>query len=235
MRGKLCDLMHATDQYALLRRVEHNDEATSMYQEALELIYPVNAIIDALNRPPTNAGLQRIDPDDEWENVYQWGGYARRALGAVDNMSEVAERLRPAAPVNAADELHGWVWKAASPFWGTGHHATAVETAAKSLTAHVQQKAGSNLADRELVTEVFAPKPGKPGTLRLWLPGDRDTDTWRSQQDGLHLTAMGAFAGIRNVAAHTVNTGWSEQQSLEYLSVLSTVARWADATETVPQ
>jgi hypothetical protein len=43
--------------------------------------------------------------------------------------------------------------------------------------------------------------------------------------------AQGSFAGIRNVVAHSEMPGWSEQEALEYLAVLSTVARWTDETE----
>ena len=87
-------------------------------------------------------------------------------------------------------------------------------------------------ADRELASEVFSAKPSTKN-VRLWLPGRRDADTWRSRQDGLHLLAMSAFAGIRNVVAHSVAAGWSQQEALEYLAVLSVVARWVDETEVV--
>ena len=63
------------------------------------------------------------------------------------------------------------------------------------------------------------------------LPGDRSTTTWRSRQDGLHLLSQGAYAGIRNVVVHSHEPQWSEQEALEYLAVLSTVARWTDETE----
>jgi hypothetical protein len=44
---------------------------------------------------------------------------------------------------------------------------------------------------------------------------------------------MGAYAGIRNVAAHSVEPGWFEQEALEDLAVLSTVACWIEETEVV--
>jgi hypothetical protein len=104
-----------------------------------------------------------------------------------------------------------------------------VGTAATSLSAHIAQKADSALADRALVQDVFALKisPGRP---RLHFPGDTSSDSWRSRQEGLHLTAQGAFAGIRNVAAHS-NEEWAEQYALEMLAVLSVVARWTDETD----
>ncbi|MER6972742.1 TIGR02391 family protein [Nocardioides sp. NPDC057767] len=90
-----------------------------------------------------------------------------------------------------ADGLHPSIWRTASAFWETGQRAAAVEYGAKSLTAHIQQKSGSKLADRELAADVFSPKPHKAHS-RLWLPGDRGNDTWRSRQDVVHDLAMGA-------------------------------------------
>ena len=48
-----------------------------------------------------------------------------------------------------------------------------------------------------------------------------------------HYLAMGAYAGIRNVVPHALAPGWSDQEALEYLAVLSTVARWAEEAELV--
>jgi Protein of unknown function (Hypoth_ymh) len=83
-----------------------------------------------------------------------------------------------------------------------------------------------------LVAQVFSPSQPGAGQVRLHFPGDKSSKTWKSRQEGLHLLAQGTFAGIRNVAAHTVGE-WSEQVALEHLAVLSVVARWADETEVV--
>jgi uncharacterized protein (TIGR02391 family) len=105
----------------------------------------------------------------------------------------------------------------------------AVEYASKALTAQIQKKSGSSLVDCELAAEVFS--YGKVGRSRLWLRGDCNDRAWRTRQDGLHLMSQGAFAGIRNVVAHSEKPGWSQQEALEYLAVLSTVARWVEETE----
>lgn len=82
-------------------------------------------------------------------------------------------------------------------------------------------------------SHVFSPEPPKPGqTPRLQLPGHRADETWRSRQEGLHLLAQGAFAGIRNPSAHD-DVEWTEHEALERLAVLSVVARWADEAELV--
>jgi hypothetical protein len=154
---------------------------------------------------------------------------ADEALGVARDAKLVKKNLAPDGPTVAADQLHPHIWSAAEPLWGTGQYRVAVGAAATSLSAHIAQKAGSDLADRALVQDVFAPK-GPPGRPRLHFPGDPNTDSWRSRQDGLHLTAQGAFAGIRNMAAHS-NEQWSEQYALEMLATLSVVARWTDQTE----
>lgn len=197
----------------------HNDEAT-------ELLSTVTQILRALGAPPEEPLLPPSYSSASTDRL------VRQGLGILRDREEWAVRLapdEPDAPVLAADQLHSWVWRAASPFWEAGQTAAAVEYGAKSLTAHIQQKSGSKLADRELAADVFSSKPHAVNP-RLWLPGERCSDTWRSRQDGLHHLSIGAYAGIRNVVAHSVEPGWSDQEAVEYLAVLSTVARWADET-----
>jgi hypothetical protein len=80
--------------------------------------------------------------------------------------------------------------------------------------------------------DVFAPDMPRPGQIRFQFPGDRDEETWMSRQLGLQLLAQGAYAGIRNVAAHA-DTPWAEHEAIEYLAVLSVIARWAEETSLV--
>ena len=68
--------------------------------------------------------------------------------------------------------------------------------------------------------------------MRLHLPGDKASRDWKSRQEGLHLLAQGAFAGIRNPATHSGDE-WTEQEVLEHIAVLFVVARWSDETEPV--
>jgi hypothetical protein len=168
-------------------------------------------------------------PADMKKQAAVYRRVADEALGVAQDWELVKKNLAPDAPAVAADQFHPYIWAAAEPLWSTGQYRIAVGAAATSLSAHIAQKAGSSLADRTLVQDVFASK-ATPGRPRLHFPGDPNSETWRSRQDGLHLTAQGAFAGIRNVAAH-VQEEWSEQHALEMLAVLSVVARWTDQTE----
>jgi len=205
------------------------EDAHAEYDALQRLLYPVRAIIGKLNEPPISAGLPQHDGSGA---PWSWQRNGQQAEGVLEHLDAVADMNRTDSPSLAAETFHPWVWDAAAPFWAAGQHASAAETGAKALTAFIQQKSGSKLADRELAADLFSQKP-KIGSTRLWLVGDREHDTWKSRQDGLHSLAMGAYAGIRNVAAHSIQTGWTEQEALEYLAVLSTVARWADETEVV--
>jgi hypothetical protein len=156
----------------------------------------------------------------------------RFGLGMLADQEEWAANLEPDAPTLAADRFHPHVWAAAAPLWDTGQYRVAVGHAATSLSVHIAKKAASSLTERKLVTQVFAISQPPAGQVRLHLPGDPGSDTWRSRQEGLHQLAQGAFAGIRNVAAHTTDE-WTEQEGLEHLAVLSVVARWSEETRLV--
>jgi hypothetical protein len=155
----------------------------------------------------------------------------QQGLGILRDRDEWAANLAPDAPSLIADQFHPHVWAPALALWDTGQYRVAVGQATISLSAHIGKKAGSSLTERKLVAQVFSPADPRPDLVRLHLPGDKSSDTWRSRQEGLHLLAQGAFAGIRNVAAHA-DHDWSEQVALEHLAVLSVVAR-SDETERV--
>ncbi|MCW2763628.1 MAG: hypothetical protein JWR85_3829 [Marmoricola sp.] len=154
----------------------------------------------------------------------------RSALGILRDRDLWALNLAPDAPSIVASALHPTIWNAAANIWGTGEYTTAVGQAAVSLSAHIKAKAQSHLNDRELVQQVFKAEPPTAQQLRLHFPGDPDDKNWQSRQQGLQLLAQGAFAGIRNIAAHS-DEEWTEHEALEHLAVLSVVARWADLTE----
>jgi len=155
-----------------------------------------------------------------------------QALGILRDQDEWKANLAPDAPSLVADQFHPNVWGAASAIWDTGQYRVAVQQGAVSLSARIAAKVSSSLTERELVQLVFSPAAPGPGQIRLHFPGDKSSKIWKSRQEGLHLLAQGAFAGIRNVATHTGDE-WTEQVALEHLAVLSVVARWADETELV--
>ncbi|WP_166678497.1 TIGR02391 family protein [Kribbella voronezhensis] len=174
----------------------------------------------------------RITEPQAYVGVHPTLRAVREALGILRDQELWALNLAPEAPSLVADQFHPHVWPAASALWDTGQYRVAVGQAAVSLSAHIAQKAASPLTERELVAQLFSPAEPTGHQVRLHYPGDRTSKTWRSRQEGLHLLAQGAFAGIRNVATHT-DDEWTEQVGLEHVAVLSVVARWADETEVV--
>lgn len=188
--------------------------------------------------PTARKIVEAIDPDLVGEHfgfdeLYAGFHETRRtlemALGLLADKDELAAMLAPDAPSIVADQLHSIIWQSAAPLWDTGEYKTAVQQAAVNLSAHIKARVGSHLNERELVQQVFSPDLPKPGQTRLHLPGNRDDKNWKSAQDGLHLIAQGAFAGIRNIAVHGPDQ-WTEHEGLEHLAVLSVVARWTDLT-----
>jgi Protein of unknown function (Hypoth_ymh) len=189
----------------------------------------------ASQEPTIKEILKRLDPklaQQVSEPDYFGGAFdslraVQKGLGILRDQDEWVANLAPDAPSLVADEFHPRVWAAASGLWDTGRYRIAVGQAAVALSVHIASKVGSPLTERELVQLVFAPSEPGPGQMRLHMPGDKSSRTWKSRQEGLLLLAQGAFAGIRNVATHTEDE-WPEQVALEHLAVLSVVARWAD-------
>jgi Protein of unknown function (Hypoth_ymh) len=227
-------------------RLEHFEELCKAYHVELNLSGDGSERMSEINKeitfemPTIRQIVSRLDPALSREIVspdYLSGTWrslhaVREALGHLRDRELWKANLEPDAPSLIADRFHPYVWEAAESIWETGKYRVAVQQSATALSAHIAQKACSNLMERALVAQVFAKDDPKPGMARLHMPGDKTSETWRSRQEGLHLLAQGAFAGIRNVATHTADE-WTEQEALEKLAVLSVVARWVDETELV--
>lgn len=198
-----------------------NEEATYQIPTVREILKRLESTLVPQIRPPhyLEAGSGSLDA-------------VQQGIGILRDQDEWVANLAPDAPSLVADEFHPHAWSAASALWDTGQYRVAVGQATVSVSAHIAKRAGTSLSDRELVAQVFSPNAPSAQQVRLHLRGDKSSKIWKSRQDGLHLLAQGAFAGIRNVATHSAEE-WSEQVALEHLAVLSVVARWSDETEVV--
>jgi Protein of unknown function (Hypoth_ymh) len=186
-------------------------------------------ILDLLD-PQLTAVLGEPERSDPWVSLVE--DAVSQGLGILRDRDKWEKYLEPDAPSLVADRFHPWVWQAAAPLWDTGMYRVAVGAAARSLSARIASKARSHLSDRKLVADVLSTRVPEPGRVRLHVPGANDSETWRSRQEGLHLMAQGAYAGIRNIAVHE-DEAWSEQVALEHLAVLSVIARWVEEAELV--
>jgi hypothetical protein len=229
MRERLEEYLHLCEQYRAVHRqagYDYSDECRRIDQAAQLLQPTVERILGrldpALQKGFKGLGYTTSDPDRR----------VRQGLGLLRDMQDLEKRLASDSPALVADRLHPVVWAGAAVVWGTGLYRVAVGQVSVALSAHIKSRVGSHLNDRELVTQVFSPDEPRPGQPRLHHPGDKKDKAWRSRQEGLHLLAQGAFAGIRNLAAHD-KVEWTEQEALEHLAVLSVVARWSDETQVV--
>jgi len=155
--------------------------------------------------------------------------WALRAIGVHTIGAEARERMRPDSPDLAADQFHPWVWEAAAPMWEAGSTQEAVNAAARSVNARLRQKLNRHdVSEVALCREAFNLKDPEGGRPRLRFPGDRNTDTWKSRQEGAMNLGAGCYMGIRNPAVHEDGLDLPEQVALEQLAAFSVLARWID-------
>jgi hypothetical protein len=186
----------------------------------------MNAAQPGLGDYERPAGRSEMDTDYWIQDVQPW---ALRAIGIHTIGTEVRERMLPNSPDLVAEQLHPWVWDAAMPLWQAGSIQEAVQTAARSVNARLQQKlAKRSSGEAVLCREAFSPDPPADGRPRLRFPGDRTSPTWRSRQGGARDFGAGCFEAIRNPASHEHDLGLSEQVALEQLAAFSLLARWIE-------
>ncbi len=176
------------------------------------------------------------DPSQaDWEahDWHYWHKSVRpnvlRAIGIHQLGVEVRKRMQPDSPDLVADQLHSWVWDAAMPLWLAGSRQEAVQAAARSVNARLQQRLGRrDVADAALCREAFSLQEPSPNRPRLRFPGDQTSETWRSRQKGGIDFGAGCFEGIRNPASHEHDLNLSDMVALEYLATFSVLARWIE-------
>jgi Protein of unknown function (Hypoth_ymh) len=155
-----------------------------------------------------------------------------RGIGMLEDRAVLTEKLAPDAPVLTADRMHSWVWEAARPLWEIQQFRQALLTAATAVNAHLQAKVGRrDVSDDKLIQECFSDKEPELGKPRLRVPGDHTDQTVQSRQRGTMQMALGCVWAIRNPAAHLAahDAGeLGEQETLEQLATLSTLARFLD-------
>lgn len=191
-------------------------------------------VLEIFRAVDPNYTYLQIQPFFNQQKPYIDRANLERAIALVEDQVEWAIRLAPDAPSLIADQFHPWVWSAAQSLWESRRHRLSVLAAAISVTANTQTKVGrSDVADDELMAQVFTGDSPKPGKSRLRLPGDHTDQTVKSRQRALLPFAQGCYAGIRNLAAHEHGPDWTEQRALQSLACLSILAGWIEECEVV--
>jgi hypothetical protein len=222
-----------------------NDSAASVLDEHLRLIDEAEQA--AWLTRDRKVAMQRLNEHSQAANAVLWQlgfgsiggttlswqrnsrGTIRRALSrlaAWKQMDETAKLAgQPALPLNL---LHRRVASAAWPLWVKGNYRHAVADAATEVSDYTQARIGRfDIADKDLMAQVFSDKEPEKGKPRLRCPGKRNSPTVRSIQQGALLFSMGVFQAIRNPAHHTTGNG-DPVLAFEQLAALSTVARWVE-------
>ena len=124
-------------------------------------------------------------------------------------------------------DLHPEIERSVSKLFSDGHYANAVEDACKVLDNLVKNRSGrDDLSGTDLMQMVFSPKAP---ILRF---NKLQTETDRSEQQGMMFLYAGAMLALRNPRAHTLIQD-DPEQALESLAFLNLLAKSLDRAEKV--
>ena len=225
MRQKLEEYRALAERSQALNKPPRDDY--SLHSELRKGEYAVKQILRALE-----PGLEQFDLDS-WTPELEAKAAVDRGLGVLADQEEIAARLIPDAPTLLADRLHPWVWDSARTLWESRHYRQAVQAAATSLNAKVQDNVNRrDVSDDKLIQEAFGQNEPEPGKPRLRVPGVLTDESVRSRQRGVLQLGLACTWAIRNPATHD-DEEWEEQLALERLAALSVFARLVDECEVV--
>ena len=172
----------------------------------------------------------RHDPQDVQ------GGLKKGIEKAISNLETVRdlfnEKLNDLgeSPIGRAHKafaelaIHPELQRAVGKLFTDGHYANAVEDACKVLESFVKMRSGKDdLSGTDLMTTVFSPK--NP-ILRF---NDLNTETDRSEQQGMMFLYAGAMLALRNPRAHGIVEDEPEK-ALELLSFINFLMKSLDLT-----
>ena len=210
---------------------EDNSEHETSRSAALQLLPLIRQIAERLD-PSLLGKLARLNSEWSFNDMNEGLEAADLLIGQIGYADDALRILGPSGPVLAASGLHEWVWDAAKGRWDDGYYGDAVHTAAEVVNQKTQMKMGrKDLSGTELYQQAFSPNEPTADTPRLRLPDidSEDTDTWKSAHMGAMRLGEACFQGFRNLVAHK-KADLTEQEALEQLGALSTLARWVDGS-----
>ena len=166
-------------------------------------------------------------------------GYRRSIQQAISTLKTIIELFReklqdlgdsPEGRANRAFaelDIHPELARAVGKLFHDGHYANAIEDACKVIDGLVKIRSGrSDLGGTDLMQTVFSPKTP---VLRF---NALQTETDRSEQQGMMFLYAGAMLALRNPRAHALIQD-DPEQALEYLGFLSLLAKALDRAERV--
>lgn len=231
----LTEFVHATDEIPF----DNSDSSVfvigshkrSPENQIAELAYVAESILDRVlpawrREDVRSPELRHQDP---WGHVRVW---ASRCIAALKRQEELSEKLGDSAPHISVNDMHPWVWDGARSLWKSSHFREAVESAVKKVNAETQNKISRrDINETDLYKQAFSLDDASEKKPRLRRMQKDGSDTYRSVQRGAMAFAEGIIAAIRNPLIHESEQEISPQEALEYLAVLSVLARWVDDAE----
>jgi uncharacterized protein (TIGR02391 family) len=164
-------------------------------------------------------------------------GYKRGIEQAVSNLSTIVElfeeklgemRESPDGRARRAFgelDIHPEVQRAVSRLFAGGHYSNAIEDACKVLDGLVKLRSGKHdLSGTELMQFVFSPKNPILRFSKL------ETESERSEQQGMMFLYSGAMLALRNPRAHELIED-DPEKALEYIAFISLLAKSLDKAE----
>jgi uncharacterized protein (TIGR02391 family) len=121
--------------------------------------------------------------------------------------------------------LHPIILMHAYPKLLDGHLRSAVLDAFIAVFDLIREKSGVMLDGADLVGKVFSLKDPK------LIFSDLDTESGQNDQKGFIQILQGAYLGIRNPKAHSLNTNLSFESAAQYLVFSSLLARRIEASK----
>jgi uncharacterized protein (TIGR02391 family) len=166
-------------------------------------------------------------PSDYWPGTRE---ALEQGIYTLKSQEKIAQALGPPpGPRMRADGLHTHVWDPAKSLWASNHRAQAVQMAAVSVNAMLQDKLGRrDISETDLVRQAFSKDEPKEGAPRLRLMADDGSKTYRSIHEGAASFGAGCFMALRNPLAHDPQDELGEQEALEQLAAFSILARWIE-------
>lgn len=125
--------------------------------------------------------------------------------------------------------FHSEVIEHAKEQFYAGHYFDAVDECCKAFAKYVSSKSKLDKHGSELMSTALSPR----GPLKL---NAQQTETERSEQEGLMHLCMGLMKGIRNPEEHEPQKDWklNKEDALDILSFISYLYRKIDKTAYYP-
>jgi uncharacterized protein (TIGR02391 family) len=166
-------------------------------------------------------------------------GYKRGIQKAISNLKTIIELFEEnvgdlgespdgrALKAFGALDVHPEIARAVTRLFTDGHYANAVEDACKVLDGLVQIRSGKNdISGTELMQNVFSTKSP---ILKF---NDLQTESDKSEQQGMMFLYAGAMLAFRNPRAHQIIED-DPEKALEYIAFLSLLAKSLNKAERV--